>query len=213
MKKIVSALLYLFLACPVIGYSGARISQPASDPHMTSEERAKVVKLLLDTQKEYLDSLENLTDEQWKYKPSPFKWSVGEVAEHIVITEAALFARVEQAIAQQPNPDWESKTTGKDAFIEKVLPSRDRKAQAPIEIRPTGKLSREEVIRRYKAVRAKTLEFAQKTDLPLKAHTVEHPFPAFNTLNAYDWLIYIPMHNLRHDKQIAEVKASAGYPK
>ena len=210
MKKIVSVVLYLLLACPVIGYSGA---QPASDPHMTPEERAKVVKLLLDTQKEYLDSLENLSDEQWKFKPSPFKWSVGEVAEHIVLSEVALFSIVERALAQKPNPDWESKTAGKDAFIEKVMPSRDRKAQAPYEIRPTGKLSREEVIKRYKEVRAKTLAFAQKTDLPLKAHTVEHPFPVFNTLNAYDWLIYIPLHNLRHDKQIAEVKASAGYPK
>lgn len=213
MKKIVSVLLYLFLICPVIGYSGARPLRPASDPHMTSEERAKLVKLLLDTQKEYLDSIENLTDEQWKYRQSPFKWSVGEVAEHIVITEAALFARVEQAIAQKPNPDWESKTTGKDIFIEKAVPSRDRKVQAPVEIRPTGKLSRDEVIKRYKEVRGRTLEFAQKTDLPLKAHTVDHPFPAFSTLNAYDWMIYIPMHNLRHDKQIAEVKASAGYPK
>ena len=213
MKKIVSVVLYLLLACPVIGYSGARIPQPEADPHMTPEERAKVIKLLLDTQKEYLDSLENLSDEQWKYKPSPFKWSVGEVAEHIVLSEVALFSIVERALAQKPNPDWESKTTGKDVFIERVMPSRDRRAQAPHEIRPTGKLSREEVIKRYKEVRAKTLAFAQKTDLPLKAHTVEHPFPVFNTLNAYDWLIYIPLHNLRHDKQIAEVKASAGYPK
>ena len=213
MKKIVSVVLYLILVCPVIGYSGARLPRPEGDPHMTAEERAKVVKLLLDTQKEYLDYLENLTDEQWKYRPSPFKWSVGEVAEHIVLSEVALFSFVERALAQKPNPDWESKTAGKDAFIEKVMPSRDRKAQAPHEIRPTGKLSRDEVIKRYKEVRAKTLAFAQKTDLPLKAHTVEHPFPVFNTLNAYDWLIYIPLHNLRHDKQIAEVKATAGYPK
>jgi hypothetical protein len=209
MKKICSIMLYLALVCPVIGYG----SQPASDPHMTAEERAKVVKLLLDTQKEYLDSIENLTDAQWRYKPSPFNWSVGEVAEHIVLAEGALYSLLERAIAQKPNPDWESKTAGKDAFIEKVMPSRARRAQAPYEIRPTGKLSRDEVIKRYKEVRARTLEFAQKTDLPLKAHTYDHPFPAFNTLNAYDWLIYIPLHNLRHDKQIAEVKASAGYPK
>ncbi|MGA9767522.1 MAG: DinB family protein [Blastocatellia bacterium] len=213
MKKLGCILLYLVLVYPVMSYGGAQAVKPAGDPHMTPDERAKVVKLMLDTQKEYLDSLENLTDAQWKYKPSPFKWSVGEVAEHIVLAEAALFSIVERAIAQKPNPDWESKTTGKDAFIEKVMPSRDRKAQAPYEIRPTGKLSREEVTRRYREVRTKSLEFAQKTDLPLKAHTVEHPFPAFNTLNAYDWLIYIPLHNLRHDKQIAEVKASAGYPK
>ena len=116
-------------------------------------------------------------------------------------------------MAQKPNPDWESKTAGKAEFIEKVLPSRSRKAQAPVEVRPSGKLSREDVVRRYKEARAKTLEFTRTTDLPLKAHTLDHPFPVFNTLNAYDWLIYIPLHNIRHNQYIAEVKASAAYPK
>ena len=29
---------------------------------------------------------------------------------------------------------------------------------------------------------------------------------------AYQWLIYAQLHTMRHDKQIAEVKATAGYP-
>ena len=70
-----------------------------------------------------------------------------------------------------------------------------------------------QVIEKYKAARAKTMKFAEETELPLKEFTTVHPFPVFNTLNAYQWLIYIPLHNLRHDLQIAEVKASPGYPK
>jgi hypothetical protein len=46
----------------------------------------------------------------------------------------------------------------------------------------------------------------------LKEHNSDHPFPVFKTLNAYQWLLYIPLHNLRHDQQIAEVKATPGYP-
>jgi hypothetical protein len=34
----------------------------------------------------------------------------------------------------------------------------------------------------------------------------------FGTLNGYHWLIYAPLHTMRHDKQIAEVKGTAGYP-
>jgi hypothetical protein len=92
------------------------------------------------------------------------------------------------------------------------MPSRTGRAQAPIEVRPSGKLTRDEVIKRFKEVRAKTLQFAKSTELPLKSHTLDHPFPAFGTLSVYDWLIYIPLHNIRHNKQIAEVKASPGYP-
>ena len=58
-----------------------------------------------------------------------------------------------------------------------------------------------------------TLKFAEETELPLKAHTFDHPFPIFSTLNAYQWLIYIPLHNVRHNKQIAEVRANANFPK
>jgi len=57
------------------------------------------------------------------------------------------------------------------------------------------------------------VKFASQTDLALKEHTEVHPFPIFGTLNAYQWLIYVPLHTERHDKQIAEVKATAGYPK
>jgi len=39
-----------------------------------------------------------------------------------------------------------------------------------------------------------------------------HPFPIFGTLNAYQWLIFVPLHSFDHDKQIAEVKASPRYP-
>jgi uncharacterized damage-inducible protein DinB len=209
MKRIILSMLFSFLLVPAAGSE----AQESSDPNMTAEERAKTIKLLVDSRQEYLEALENLTEAQWSFKPSPFRWSVGEVAEHILLTEGALFSAVQRALAQKANPDWKGKTAGKAEFIEKVVPNRSLKAQAPIEVRPSGKLSREEVVRRYKELRAKILEFTRETDLPLKAHTVEHPFPVFNTLNAYDWLIYIPLHNIRHNKQMAEVKASAGYPK
>lgn len=128
-----------------------------------------------------------------------------------MLAEGLLFGQVQQALAAPPNPDWEKKTAGKTEFLERVMVDRSHKAVAPETIRPQG-LSREEVIRRYKEGRTKTLAFARETEAALKEHTTEHPFPVFNTLNAYQWLIYIPLHNMRHDQQIAEVKNSAGYP-
>lgn len=184
-----------------------------ADAFMTEPERNKVERLLLDSQKEYLEAIENLTDAQWSYKASPFKWSVGQTAEHIMLTEAALFSAVREAIRRPVNPDWKTKTAGKAGFIEQVMPDRRGRAQAPKEVRPSGKPTRDEVIKRYKEQRAEVLEFTRTTTLPLKAHTLDHPFPVFGTLSAYDWLIYIPLHNIRHNKQIAEVKSAPGFPK
>lgn len=187
------------------------LSLGAANPGMTAEERTHVIKLLEDTQREFLSSIETVSDAQWSWKPAPDRWSVGETAEHILLSESLLFGQVQAALKSPANPDWEKKTAGKTEFLERVMPDRSHKAVAPEQIRPHG-LSKEEVIRRFKEIRAQTIKFAQETQAPLKEHTTEHPFPVFNTLNAYQWLIYIPLHNLRHDQQIAEVKGSPGYP-
>ena len=204
------ASLVLAHATPVRAQESA--AKSATDGRMTTDERAKVLKYLVDSENEFMRYLENVSEAQWKFKPAPEKWSVAEVAEHIVLAESALFANVEKALANNPNPAWQEQTKGKTEFLERVLLNRNGKAQAPESIVPGGKLSRDEVIAKFKIVRAKTLNFARTSDLSLKDHTAEHPFKIFGTLNAYQWLIYIPLHNLRHDQQIAEVKASSGYP-
>jgi hypothetical protein len=185
----------------------------ASDASLTPAERAHALKLMEDSQKEFLGLVEGLSEAQWNYKPAPDRWSVGEVAEHIVLADGLLYASFQKALDSPPNPDWEAKTRGKTEFLEKVMVDRTHKAQAPEPIQPHGKLSHEEVIRRYKEIRAREIKFIQETDIPLKEHTADHPFPVFGTLNAYQWFIYIPLHNLRHDQQIAEVKASPGFPR
>ena len=201
MKKVLT--IALFSTC-------LRLS--AADPHMTADERAKAIRLLQSSQKEFLSSVEGLTDEQWNYKPGPERWSVGETAEHILLAEGEIFAYVQRALASDPRPDWEAKTAKKTEFLERALVDRSHAAQAPEAIKPRG-LSRAEIIERYKAARAGTLKFAEETSAALKEHTAENPFPVFNTLNAYQWLIYIPLHNMRHNQQIAEVKASPAFPK
>ena len=185
----------------------------AADAHMTAEERMKVVQYLADSRKEFLAAIDGVTEEQWKWKPAPERWSVGETAEHIVLAEAGLFSFVQKAIAAPPNPDWEAKTKGKTELIEKVMAPRLGKAQAPEPLVPSGKLTQAQVRERFEKQRVQIEKFAQDTQLALKEYTAEHPFEFFNTLSAYQWLLYLPLHTERHDKQIAEVKATAGYPK
>jgi DinB superfamily len=198
------------LALSVLTLAG---SLHAADPALTTAERAHALQLLEDSQKEFLALVDGLNDAQWTFKPGPDRWSVGETAEHIVLAEAMLFGSVQRAVDAPPNPDWENKTRGKTEFIEKVMVDRSHKATAPEAIQPHAKMSREEVIQRYKEQRAHAIQFAEETQVALKEHTVDHPFPIFGTLNAYQWLIYVPLHNMRHNQQIAEVKASPGFPK
>jgi hypothetical protein len=184
-----------------------------ADAQMTAGERTKVMNWMEDSRKEFLTAIDGVTEEQWKWKPAPERWSVGETAEHIVLAEALLFGAVQKAIASPPNPEWEEKTKGKTEFIERVMAPRLGKASAPEPIVPSGKLTQTQVRETFLKQRAEIEKFAKETQVELKQFTVEHPFPVFGTLNAYQWLIYVPLHTERHDKQIAEVKATAGYPK
>jgi hypothetical protein len=185
----------------------------AADTHMTAEERMKVLNWLDESQKEFLAAIDGLSEEQWKWKPAPNRWSVGETAEHVVLAEALLFGTVQKAVASPANLEWAEKTKGKTELIERIMAPRLGKAQAPESIVPQGGMTAAQVKERFEKQRAEIVKFATETSVALKEHTVEHPMPVFGTLNAYQWLIYVPLHTMRHDKQIAEVKATAGYPR
>jgi len=185
----------------------------AADPRMTAAERAKAVKYLTDSHAEFLAAIDGVTDAQWKWKPAPDRWSVGECAEHIVMAETGMWDKIQGAVAAPANPDWETATKGKTEIIETVMAPRLGKATAPEPLVPTGSMTKAEVKARFEKQRALLEKFARETEAGLKEHTAEHPFPMFSPLNAYQWLIYAPLHTMRHDKQIAEVKATEGYPR
>ncbi len=200
--KPANLLLCLALAVPAF----------AADATLSVKERAELVQYLKDARTEFVDSVSGLSDRQWRWKPTPERWSVGECAEHIVLSEEMLFAKAQEAMHNPADPEWEKKTAGKTEILLQVMAQRKGKAVAPEEIVPTGKMSRAEIMKRYDQQRAATLKFAETTGIALKEHIAPHPFPIFNPLNAYQWVLYIPLHNMRHDKQIAEVKATPGFP-
>jgi hypothetical protein len=85
----------------------------AADPHITSADRAKLIRYLQDSQTEFLSYIDGISDAQWTWKSAPERWSVAETAEHLVLAESFLFDLAQKAIASTPNPDWEVQTKGK----------------------------------------------------------------------------------------------------
>ena len=179
---------------------------------MTQADRDRVIKYLDQSEQQLRDLVKDVNATQWKWHAAPGKWSVGEVAEHIVLAEGLLMESVQKAVAAKPDPDWDSKTKGKTEFLEKVMIGRQGKATAPESIVPSGTWTKEETMKRFTEARAQTRRFIETTDVALFEHTLEHPFKVFSTLNAYQWLIYIPLHHIRHNGQLGDVKKADGYP-
>jgi hypothetical protein len=180
---------------------------------MSAEERAQLVLCLDRSRETFLGVVRCVSTTQWAWKPSPERWSIGEAAEHVVLAEALMFGLVQRAVADSPDPDWQMQTAGKTDLLLRVMPSsRHGKAQAPAPTVPRQQLTSAQVVERFVGERARIARFVAETEHPIKAHTCVHPFPMFGTLNAYQWLIYIPLHTLRHAEQMAAVQALPDCP-
>ena len=182
----------------------------ALDAKMTEGERTELVDLLLESEREFMQELEAVNERQWSFKLGPDRWSVGEVVEHIVLADGILFDTATTCQTGRPDAAWEA-TLRKTETLRRALPDRSRRVDAPGVSQPQRARPREKLLSRFIEQRARVLQYARETDAPLKAYTAANPF--FGNLNAHQWLLYIPLHHLRHNQQIVEVKASAGYPR
>jgi hypothetical protein len=207
----------LFLVCLLLVFAPALASATDATGKLSDAEKTDMIEMLDSSARDFLALIDGATEEQWKWKPNPERWSIGECAEHIVLSERLLYQTALDALASPADPEWATKTAGKAEFLKQVMPNRNPGgaggAQAPQEIRPVEGLSRDEVVRRFNASRAEIRAFVEQLDAPAKQHVVVHPFPVFGPLNAYDWLLYVPLHTVRHSRQIIEVQETAGYPR
>ena len=197
------------IAAAILILTAGTAAQTSPDAKMTRAERAELIDLLNKSEKEFLQAVESLTDQQWSFKPGPDRWSVAECAEHIVLAEAMLFETATESLTGPSDEKWDA-TLGKTEMLRRALPNRSTKVDAPVAIRPQHGMTRQQLMARFKEQRARVLAYVQETEAPLKSHTAANPF--FGPLNAHQWLLYIPLHHLRHNLQIAEVKTSPSYP-
>jgi hypothetical protein len=184
---------------------------PRAAGEVSEADRKALLAHLEQTQKQFLASIEGLSEAQWKWKSAPDRWSVAEVAEHITVSESALLGLTNQAMKAPATPELLAKTKGKEALILKAIPDRTKRAQAPEMLQPKGKWPTEAATAAaFREARAQTIALAKDPSKDLRAYASVNP--ALQELDTYQWLLFLSAHTERHTKQIEEVKATTGYP-
>lgn len=180
---------------------------------LTKEERDRAVDYLTQTKKDFLAAIEGVSEAQWKFKAAPDRWSIAETAEHIAVTEDMIWKLVSEKIMKSPaEPAKRAEVKGKDETILKVIPDRSRKAQAPEQLKPTGKwATRAALVKDFETTRGQEIAYLKETKEDLRSHFEEHPF--LKTMDAWQWLVFNGAHAKRHTAQILEVKAEPNFPK
>lgn len=177
---------------------------------LSQKDRDFTMSYLHATRKQVLDALDGLTDAQWKFKSADDRWSIAQVLEHIVLTERALLGMTKKVATSAPSPVPEASKL-KDEVILKGIASREKKVQAPEQLRPTGGLgTAASEVEQFKQTRDATIDYVRSTTDDLRNHSSQSPL---GQVDCVQWLLYIGAHSERHLAQILEVKADSKFPK
>jgi uncharacterized damage-inducible protein DinB len=200
---ILAAMIYLAIAS---------LAQTAPQT-LTAQERESALKELERTHDKFLQSIAGLSQKQWTFKAGPDRWSIAEVAEHITVSESAIFGLVQKQIMTSPaTPEKREQVKGKDEIVLQRVPDRSHKAQAPEFLRPTGRWATEAALTQaFEESRKATMDYVRTTNDDLREHFFDHPL--LGTMDGYQWLLLISAHSERHTAQIEEVKADPNFPK
>ena len=141
------------------------------------------------------EATEDLSEAQLQYKPAEYRWSVGEVLEHIILTEESIFGMTRELMAKSPAPERRAEIKNSDEELVMGVEDRTQKFQALDDFED----QREEIVEFIKTT----------TEKDLRDHISDSPFGA---IDGYQSLLFLAGHTARHTKQIKEVLADPGFP-
>ena len=142
----------------------------------------------LDTQHERLRAaVDSIPRPRRDVKPSPDRWSVAEVLEHLSIVETRIervfSKRLAEARVAGLGPERASSPVVGTIDMDRLL-DRTRRITATEAALPTGKLDAD----------------------GLALSDVSHPHPVLGPINLYQWIAFVGGHEARHAAQVIELK-------
>jgi hypothetical protein len=178
---------------------------------ITTEERNYLLEQLEASRKGFVASIQGLTPAQWTFKPAPAVWSVQECAEHIILAENFIRDNSMALLKTPEVPRPAASNADVDKKIVAGVADRSKKVSAPEPLVPgTHYATPDDAIREFTARRDKTVAYVKSTDDQLRVHV--GPGPA-GPMDAYQGLLLLASHSVRHTSQIKEVEGNAEYPK
>jgi hypothetical protein len=208
MKFNLGAILIILGLCIV---AAAQPSAATKAPVVFSEkDREFGLKYMNDTKADFVKEMTGLSDAQLNFRSAPGRWTIAEIAEHIIVVEQALMG-----MFNAPN----AKTTLKCEDVPRIadpalilaITNRMQKFQAPEQVRPNGRWkTRDELITNFEKTRAATIEHLKSNKADLRSTFIQSPM---GTLDSFQGLLFLTGHSDRHLLQLKEVKADPKYPK
>lgn len=167
----------------------------------------------VDTQRSALVSaVSGLPPERWTERPSPGRWSVVDLLEHLYKVEhscAQVIARGVAAARAAGHPEETESSSVLGTLDTFAIPDRSQRREAPERMAPTGTWSANEAREKLKASRAELHEAMRAGD-GLQLGSIRHPHARLGELDLYGWILFIGKHEARHVMQAKEIVEQVG---
>lgn len=168
----------------------------------TSEaDKEFVIKYLKATHQDIVNTINELSDEEWNYTPKAGGWTVANALEHILVTEEAFTGLAKGTIAQS-EPTKED-LSGADGILIGTLANRGTKVTTAPQFNPSGRWdSKTDMLKALEESRNTLIEFISNSDVNLRNYKADLPFGEADMVQL---LLVISAHSQRHTFQMKEV--------
>lgn len=186
------------------------IGQATSAQGLSKQDLLQGVAYFERTREAVVNATAGLSAFQWNFKPTPDRWSIAEIVEHLALSEAFLLGHVTERVMKAPSGKGTRDYHATDRMILAVIPDRSNKAVAADAVVPKHQWSPKVALSRFLRSREHTVEFLESA-ANLRDHVTDGPIG--QPMDAYQWLLFVAAHSERHIKQLQEVKADPGFPR
>jgi len=154
----------------------------------------------------FLDVLDGVSEEAWRIRPAGEDWSLAETVEHVVLSNRAVRAALEQLLGT-PLPPGSQRFD--DAAISAIM--FDGAGPAPPGLaEPKGRFAtRAEGIAALVEIRNELVRWARETP-DLRSHGLPHP--VFGVFDGVQWILFAAAHTDNHLPQLRALRAHARTP-
>lgn len=175
----------------------------------TEKDREFALKYANDTRDDFVKQLTGLSDAQLNFRSGEGRWTIGEIAEHIIVVENGLRGMVEAGL-KSPVPACKDEFRIADVAVILTVTNRQQKFQAPEAVRPNGRWKTvPDLLTNFGTTRQTSIDYMKNMKDDMRSHFANMPF---GRLDAFQSFLFMIGHSERHLAQLKEVKADAKYP-
>jgi hypothetical protein len=193
----------------VVAATSAALAQTPTPKVFSEKDREFGLKYSTDTHDDFVKQLTGLSDAQLNFRAAEGRWTIGEIAEHIIVVENALRGMVDGGM-KSPVPACKDDFRIQDVSVILTITNRQQKFTAPEQVRPNGRWKTvPDLLSNFETTRKSSMDYLRNMKDDMRAHFAAMPFGKLDAFQAYLFMIG---HSERHLAQLKEVKADPKYP-